>query len=274
MSGELATANMGKFGLLSVALLSLQALLARGENPSAEPATEESKIPTLAVTVSATFPNSEFFGVKLVNGNPTQALLSITNEEPNPVTLNLVGGTLSTLEAPGKASRNARNLTVSRFDIEIPSGKQHTLGYAFVTEMHPQELRLNLAAIISNSEGRSFTVEAYNGTVSIVEPETSIFDPKVLFLYIFLLASFVGVAYFFYNIWIAPYLPQKRKGGDKVKKSSGQPKTETEQASVTGAERSSATSGKAYDTEWIPAHHIHRPEPRKVKSGGRTKSKA
>ncbi|PGH32071.1 hypothetical protein GX50_05140 [[Emmonsia] crescens] len=266
---------MGKLGLLSVALLSLQALLVRGEDSPAKPAAEEVKAPTLAVSASATFPNSEIFGVKLVNGNPTQALLSISNEEPNPVTLTLIGGSLWTVDPSGEAAQNVHNLTASRHNIAIPAGEQHSLEYAFVTEMHPQDLRLQLAVVISNSKGMPFTIQAYNGTVSIVEPETSIFDPKVLFLYVFLLSAFVGIVYFFYTIWIAPYFPQKRKGGDRPKKSSGQSKSESsEQASVSGTETGGVASGKSYDTEWIPAHHIHRPEPRKVKSGSRAKPKA
>jgi hypothetical protein len=32
---------------------------------------------------------------------------------------------------------------------------------------------------MSDGEGRFFTVQAFNGTVSVVEPETSIFDPQM-----------------------------------------------------------------------------------------------
>ncbi|OAX80123.1 hypothetical protein ACJ72_05548 [Emergomyces africanus] len=267
---------MGKLGLLSVALLSLQALFVHGADSAAKPpAAEDVKAPTLAVSISATFPNSEVFGVKLVNGNPTQALLSVSNDEPQPVTLRLIGGSLWTVDPMGGPAQNVRNLTASRYNIAIPAGEQHSLGYSFVTEMHPQDLKLHLAAVVSNSGGTPFTIQAYNGTVSIVEPETSIFDPKVLFLYFFLLSAFVGTIYFFYTIWIAPYFPQKRKGGDRPKKSSGQSKTESsEQASVSATESGGVTSGKTYDAEWIPSHHIHRPEARKVKSGGRGKPKA
>ncbi|KAK2739609.1 hypothetical protein FQN55_009345 [Onygenales sp. PD_40] len=266
---------MGKFGFLSVALLAMQALLVRAEDAPTDPVEESVKAPALAVSVAATFPNSEIFGVKLVNGNPTQALVAFNNQEPEPVTVNLVGGSLWTLDAPGEPSRNIRNLTASRYSVEIPGGEQHALGYAFATEMHPQDLTLHLAAIVANSEGKLFTIQAYNGTISVVEPETSIFDPQVLFLYFFLLACFVGVVYGFYTIWVAPYFPQKRKGGDKPKKSAGQPKSaEAEQASVSGSEGSAGTSGKTYNTEWIPAHHIHRPEARKVKSGSRSKTRA
>lgn len=72
-----------------------------------------------------------------------------------------------------------RNLTATRYAVEIPAGQKESVSYSFATEMHPQDLRLNLAAILTDSEGKFFTVQAFNGTVSVVEPETSIFDPQM-----------------------------------------------------------------------------------------------
>ena len=76
--------------------------------------------------------------------------------------------------------------------------------------------------------------------------------------------------YFSYTVWIAPYFPQKRKsgkGGETSKKSSGAPKTDS--AADANAAVSSATT---YNAEWIPAHHITRPEAKKVK-GRSTKTR-
>lgn len=90
----------------------------------------------------------------------------------------------------------------------------------------------------------------------------------------FVLASFVGASYFFYTLWIAPYFPQKRKPAktqERVKKSLRQ---QTGTDSGDQAPETPAVA-KTYDAEWIPAHHIQRPEPRKVKSGsGRAKPRA
>ncbi|KAL5337771.1 hypothetical protein BJX70DRAFT_226927 [Aspergillus crustosus] len=261
---------MARFAFLSLALFSVQALiggtLAADTSDKAE---ETFEAPSLAVTAQAAFPASEIFGVKLVNGHPTQALVTFTNNEESAVTVNFIGGTLSTLD---EESKLVRNLTATRYGVEVPAGETESLSYSFATEMHPQDLRLSLASVISDSEGRFFTVYAHNGTVSVVEPETSIFDPQIIFLYFFLLASFGGISYFFYTLWVAPYFPQKRKaakGADGLKKSSAaskKPETPIESPAV-----SSATT---YNADWIPAHHIARPEARKVKGTSRSKSRA
>ncbi len=80
-----------------------------------------------------------------------------------------------------------------------------------------------------------------------------------------------GVLYLFYNLWIAPYFPQKRtRGGDRAKKNPGASKKVDpgESAAALGANRPAvATGAKGYNEEWIPAHHIQRPEAKRVKSG-------
>ncbi|KAF4210685.1 hypothetical protein CNMCM8980_004050 [Aspergillus fumigatiaffinis] len=261
---------MARFGLLSLALFSVQALIGGGlAADSTENAQDIPEVQKLAVSAEASFPASEIFGIKLVNGHPTQALITFTNDEPAPVTVNFIGGSLSTLD---EKSQIVRNLTATRYGLEIPAGQKESVSYSFATEMHPQDLRLTIASIISDSEGQFFTVYAHNGTVSVVEPETSLFDPQIIFLYFFLLACFAGTAYFFYTVWIAPYFPQKRKAGKAAevsKKSSGASKKAEE-----GPSSPAVSSATTYNAEWIPAHHINRPEARKVKGSSRSKSRA
>ncbi|KAL2011215.1 hypothetical protein VTN00DRAFT_3933 [Thermoascus crustaceus] len=264
---------MGRFGFFSLALLSLQSLFVGGlATDAAENVEDQSETPKLAVQVQTSFPASEIFGVKLVNGQPTQALISFSNEESAPITVNFIGGSLWTLNDESKI---IRNLTTSRYNVEIPAGETQDLSYSFVTDLHPQDLRLNLATVVSDSEGKFFTIHAFNRTVSVVEPDTSIFDPQIIFLYFFLLSCFGGIVYFFYTIWIAPYFPQKRKTGKAgdARKSAGAAKKVDEQVPV--PDGPAVTSATTYNAEWIPAHHINRPEPRKVKgSGSRSRSRA
>lgn len=89
----------------------------------------------------------------------------------------------------GEQSKVVRNLTATRYAVEIPAGQKESISYSFATEMHPQDLRLNLAAILTDNEGKFFTVHAFNGTVSVVEPETSIFDPQM-----YAISEFAAVA--------------------------------------------------------------------------------
>jgi len=195
--------------------------------------------------------------------------------------VNFIGGSLWSIDEP-KGSRIVRNLTVTRYNIEIPAGGKESLSYGFATELHPQDLRLNLAAVLTDNKGAYYTVQAYNETVAVVEPDTSIFDPQIIFLYLFILAVFVGVIYAAYNTLVAPYFPAKRskgKDGSRAKKSSGGSKKvdPADAVPVQGADGPAVASGasKGYNEEWIPAHHINRPEARRVKSGGpRPKSRS
>jgi len=135
--------------------------------------------PKLAVQVSASFPSADIFGIKLVNGKATQALVSFSNHEPEPVTVNFIGGSLWTSDFDPQGSRIVRNLTATRYNVEILAGEKQRLTYNFATELHPQELRLNLATILTDSQGVFHSFPAFNETVAIVEPETSIFDPQM-----------------------------------------------------------------------------------------------
>ncbi|KAF1982432.1 hypothetical protein K402DRAFT_457295 [Aulographum hederae CBS 113979] len=276
---------------LTLALLSLRALsvVAELQVESIEEidddididAAGEQQTPNIKVAVSASFPDSEIFGVKLINGHPTRAVFSFENDEPHPVVVRMIGGHLA---APSGPPQVVRNLTVTQYNIPIPAGEKESLTYSFATELHPQDLRLNLVSVIqAGPEGKEtvYTMPIYNETVSIVEAPTSFFDPQIIFLYLVLLAVFGGTLFFIYNTWIATLFPQKKKGGkggERAKKSS-QGKKEVDpadQVSVVGADGPAVTSGsKAYDESWIPAQHLQRPEARRVKSGTpKSKSRA
>ncbi|KAL8877783.1 MAG: hypothetical protein Q9198_004268, partial [Flavoplaca austrocitrina] len=168
---------MGFLRFLTFALLALRTVA----EDAVEEETGKPQSPNLAVKVSTSFPSSEIFGIKLVNGQATQAVLSVANEEPEPVTVVFVGGSLWTSDftSPSpQGSRIVRNLTTTRYDIEIPAGQSESIQYKFATELQPQELKLNLAVVLKTSEGTPITLQAFNETVAIVEPDTSIFDPQ------------------------------------------------------------------------------------------------
>lgn len=100
----------------------------------------------------------------------------MTNDEDAPVTVNFVAGTLSSLDEPFNV---VRNLSAVSYGVQIPAGEKQILPYSLTTEMHPQDLRLSLVSVLSKNATQFFTLQAFNGTVSVVEPETSIFDPQM-----------------------------------------------------------------------------------------------
>jgi len=220
--------------------------------------------PKLNIGISTSFPSSEIFGVKLVNGKPTEALLSVKNNEVQDVSVAFVGGSLWAPDSRtnGETSVNVRNLTSTRYNVRIPAGEADSISYNFATELHPQDLRLNLVAVITSAEGVVYTVNAYNETVSVVEPDASLFDPQLIFLYILLAAGFGGACYFIYTTWVATLFPQQAK--KPARKPLPAKKTEADAAA--GPDVAVATG--AFDASWIPDHHINRPEARRLKSGG------
>jgi len=272
---------MGLYKLSALALLALRAIGAFAQSDTEEVLESPPTTPNLAVSVSASFPQAEVFGVKLVNGHATKAVLDFTNNEPEPVQVALIGGTLSTLKSVPEGlapwAGVVRNLTTTKYGVEIPAGEQQSLPYTFSTDMNPEDLRLQLVAVVQGHDGNVYQVQAFNETVSVVEPATSIFDPQIIFLYLFLLAGFAGTLYFVYKTWIETLFPQTRKGGkggERAKRSSGGSKKAVptnEQVSVIGADGPAVTTGamaqKAYDESWIPDHHINRPTAKRVKSG-------
>ncbi|KAI5359164.1 Putative translocon-associated protein (TRAP), alpha subunit [Septoria linicola] len=236
----------------------------------------------LKVTFNVQFPDAEIFGVKLVNGRPTRTLITVTNNEAEEVNvLAAVGGLYSPLNTAGAPDppQSVRNFTAAKYGKTIAPKSAETFTYAYQTVMQPQDLLLELKTVVSRGQN-VFTSSVFRENVSVVEAPTSLLDPQIIFLYLFLLAAFGGTVYFIYNTWITTLFPQKKrggKGGERAKRSSGgsKPVDPTEQVAVIGADGPAVASGssKGYDESWIPATHLQRPQAKRVGSG-RPKSRA
>jgi hypothetical protein len=284
----MVTMGYSKFATHFLLFLRALSTFASDDIPNEEEIDSPSTTPNIDVTARATFPQSEIFGIKLINGHGTQSVLSIANNEAAPITVAAIGGSLWTMgdpttKAAGGPPQIVRNLTTVRYNVEIPAGQKESLSYTFVQDLQPGDLRLNIAAVVRDQKDHFYTIQAFNETVSIVEPETSLLDPQIIFLYLVLLAAFAGTSYFIYKTWISTLFPQRKrggKGGERAKTSSrGSKKVDpSDQVAVVGADGSAVTSGaKAYDESWIPEHHLNRPEARRGKSGaggGSVKTKA
>ncbi|KJX96521.1 hypothetical protein TI39_contig617g00004 [Zymoseptoria brevis] len=249
----------------------------KADNPSASAADSAA----LDVSISVSFPDAEIFGVKLVNGRPTRALLSVVNNEDVPVKPLIVLGALK--ETGGGVVM--RNLTAARFGNDIPPKGKEVLTYAFSTIMQPRDVTLEMKVLVQRG-GRVFTVKAFEEGVSVVEAPVSILDPQIIFLYLFLLAALGGVSYFIYTTYVAslfPAKPKRRSGGkdgSRAQRSSGGSKAvdSADAVDVVGADgpavaSGTALGGKGYDESWIPAGHLQRPQAKRVGSG-RPKSRA
>ncbi|KAI8960101.1 hypothetical protein F5Y11DRAFT_331040 [Daldinia sp. FL1419] len=233
----------------------------------------------LKAEVAATFPEADdIFGVKLVNGRPTKAVIDITNNEDEPILVAFVGGQLLNNKAltpeDSPMASVVRNLTTVRYEATIPAGEKQSLPYSFVLDMLPQDVRLQLVAVVTNSANQIFQVGVYDQTVSIVEAPTSIFDPQIIFLYLVLTTAFAGTCYFVYKTYIEALFPQtKRAPSGKPSKKSRAPAPSVEKEPLSGGESSATGTDKGYDESWIPSDHINRPAARRVKSGASGKSK-
>ena len=115
-----------------------------------------------------------------MNGQPTKAVLSVTNNEPEPVRVLYVVGSLLSDRYGGGGYQIVRNLSATKFNVEIPAGQDESISYNFATDLQPQDLRLSLAAVLTDSKGtNAYTAQAFNETVSVVEPDMSFFDPQM-----------------------------------------------------------------------------------------------
>jgi hypothetical protein len=137
----------------------------------------------LNADLSASFPDSDIFGVKLVNGHPTKALVTLANRDSAPVTLAFLTGALhSTKVLPADAPAYQgilRNLSTTQYNLEVPAGETKEIPYSFSLDMQPQDVQLNLIAVVTNSQGTIFSLQVHNGTAAIVEPPTSFLDPQM-----------------------------------------------------------------------------------------------
>ncbi|CAJ0554268.1 hypothetical protein HG530_007263 [Fusarium avenaceum] len=229
----------------------------------------------LNADIKAIFPEAEILGLQLVNGRPTKAVIEVNNKDANPITVSFVSGSLNTMkEIPEDSPRYAsivRNLTAVQYNIEVPAGEKKELPFSFAQDMQPQDVRIELSALVTDSTGNLHEVLVHNGSASIVEAPTSFLDPQIIFLYLFLSAAFAGTLYFVYKTWIEALFPQAKRPrtNKKAKKivDVSEPLSGSESTPV------AVTSGKDYDESWIPEHHINRPVARRVKSGASAKTK-
>ncbi|KAG9255247.1 uncharacterized protein F5Z01DRAFT_44081 [Emericellopsis atlantica] len=227
----------------------------------------------LNADITTSFPDADL-GVKLVNGRPTNALLEIVNKDDAPMTVVFVTGALvSTKPVADDAPRYQsilRNLTAVQYNVEVPAGETKSLPYTFAQDMNPQEVRVQLTAVITSGKGEIFQVAAFDDTASIVEAPVSFLDPQIIFLYLFLTGAFAGILYFVYKTWIEALFPAPAPKRSNA--AAGAPKTPKGKSENEIAVEATGVAVEP-DQSWIPDHHVNRPSARRVKSGASAKKR-
>ncbi|KAI1260496.1 hypothetical protein F5Y18DRAFT_255011 [Xylariaceae sp. FL1019] len=262
-----------RFSVLAALALSVTSVFGDAVPVVDEAANDAAADAAAKVDVVTTFPDADIFGVKLINGKPTRAVIDVTNNDNKPMQVAFVGGQLVTAqELPADTPAYAgilRNLSSVQYQATIPAGEKQSLPYTFVLDMQPQDVRLNLLAVVMTGDNSILSLGVYNDIVSIVEAPFSILDPQIIFLYLFLSAAFAGTCYFVYKTYIEAFFP----GAKKTARPSKKAKATFEKEPLSGGEGTASGTDKAYDESWIPSDHINRPTARRIKSSASGKAK-
>jgi len=196
--------------------------------------------PVLAVTAS--FPEDNPFG-HVVNGELNKLLLTIENRTGKNVTLLSVAGEFLDPNSE-QLIKTANNMT---YGVHLPDTTKTQLPYQFYSEFRTGDIKLSVS-LEHMTDGERQKISAFESIVTVVEPELTIFDFKLLSTYVMVLAILGGLGYVAY----LSFVPQT-----KQKKTAPVSKPES---TVT------ATGTSGYQEEWIPEHHLRKTKARKGRS--------
>ncbi|KAH7930232.1 hypothetical protein BV22DRAFT_1125174 [Leucogyrophana mollusca] len=222
--------------------LSLSALLL-----SSSASAQESSEPQ--ILVQASFPESNPFG-HVVNGEQNQLILVVENKSDKNVTLQTVAGSFHHPET----NALVKNTTSLSYGLRLLEGSKLQIPYTFHSEYKPGDLRLNIW-LEHSADDEKYRVTAYDSIVTIVEPESSFLDFKLISTYLIVLALLGGASYFAY----LTYVPQTK---NKRRKTRAAPSEVSAPVTVT------ATGSGGYQEEWIPEHHLKKTKVSKAKPAG------
>ncbi|KAJ7762716.1 hypothetical protein DFH07DRAFT_813191 [Mycena maculata] len=240
-----------RFNLLLGTALSLAALVFSSQVVLEEDApVTDADAPTDPFLVSAAFPESNPFG-HIVNGEKNTIQLSVENKSEKNITLVSVGGAVYNVQNDALI----KNLTTFTFAVGIIPGIKMKVPYSFYSEFKPGDIRLNIW-VDHTIEDTLERIGAYDSIVTVVEPEVSIFDFKMISTYIVTAALLGGLVYLAYQTF-----------GPKRSRPRRKPAASAVSAPVGAV---TATGAGGYQEEWIPEHHMRKPKTPRKKSGALT----
>ncbi|KAJ7499444.1 hypothetical protein FB451DRAFT_38658 [Mycena latifolia] len=230
-----------------VALVFSSQVVLEQEAPAETPASTE---PVEPVVVSAAFPESNPFG-HIVNGEKNTITLTVENKSGQNITLISVGGAVYNVQNDALI----KNLTTLTYSVPLVPSVKIQVPYMFYSEFKPGDIRLNVW-VDHTLDNESLRLGAYDSIVTVVEPEVSIFDFKMISTYIVTAALLGGLVYVAYQAFAPKRTRSKKK-----------PAPSAVSAPVGAV---TATGAGGYQEEWIPEHHIRKPKASRKKSGALT----
>jgi len=227
-------------------------------------ASEEAEVTFPDVHAQASFPEDNPFH-HVVNGERNNINIKVDNKSDKNVTVVSIGGSVHN----PSSGTIIKNLTaVSYGAIPLFSGTGIALPYVFNSEFKTGELHLRLWVEYVAGEA-VFRTLAFEESVTIVEPPTSIFDLKMISTYV-IVTGLVGVLAWFGLGTLFPSRKRKSKS-KKVRSSKSEIKAD---GTLSGPDTAPVPGSGKYNEDWIPEHHLkaRKKKPEGALSSGDEKS--
>jgi len=223
-----------RFGTIFGLLASLSALTL-----SVASEDEASDASTPDIIATATFPEANVFN-HVVNGEKNTLIVAVERKSALNQTLVSIAGAILHPDT----NVLIKNLTAAKYNMPLIRDVSLQFPFTFYSEFKPGDHRLNIW-IETTGEGHDHQVtEVYDSIITVVEPEFSIFDLKLLSTYAMVLALLGGLGFITYRT----FAPQAKKPRGK--------KATT--AAVSAPVTVTATGAGGYQEEWIPEHHLRK----------------
>jgi len=195
------------------------------------------------ILVTASFSEDNPFG-HVVNGERNSISLTVENKSDKNVTLINVAGSFHNPDT----NDLIKNVSALPYGIRLIEGTKTQLPFKFHSEFKPGDIRLNVW-LEHTVDDEKWRVTAYDSIVTVVEPEVSIYDFKLVSTYLVVAAFLSGLTYVAY----LTFVPHSKK-----------PRKAAARAPVSTAV---AAPSSGYQEEWIPEHHLKKPKGGKKQSG-------
>ncbi|KAF8591096.1 hypothetical protein K439DRAFT_1402735 [Ramaria rubella] len=189
--------------------------------------------------ITAHFPEENPFH-HVVNGEKNNLFLIVENKSELNTTLKTVSGSFH----DSGSNALVKNLSTMSIPVLSVAGSKFSIPFSFHSELKPGDYNLHVW-VDHTMEETVYRVTAYDGIVRVVEPESSIFDFKMVTTYL-VTALIVAAGGYFAVLSFFPSLSKpKRKRGPRPS-----------EAEITSPVGSVKASGAGYQEEWIPEHHL------------------